>query len=94
MAGEFKSGQRIPTEEQLVDEFSVSRTTVRRATLELQHEGLIVIRRSAGTFVTEHGDELVLDPGDRAVCDGMVTVVRADGDTEIWRAGTRISSGV
>jgi DNA-binding GntR family transcriptional regulator len=91
-AGDLKPGHRIPTEDQLGDEFGVCRTTVRRATLELQHEGLIVARRSFGTFVAEPARDLVLASGDWATSAGAMTVRRADGSVETRPAGTRITA--
>ena len=45
-------GRRLPAEQALLAEHSVSRITVRRALAELEREGLIDRRRGAGTFVT------------------------------------------
>lgn len=50
-AGTLMPGSRIPTEEELIREYGVSRTTVRRAIQELERRGLIEIRRGRGTFV-------------------------------------------
>jgi len=49
--GQWKPGDRIPTEAQLVQQFGVSRITVARAVRELESEGLVERRRGAGTFV-------------------------------------------
>lgn len=52
--GDYRSGQRIPTEQELVRSFDVSITTVRRAVGLLVEEGLLDRRQGAGTFVAEH----------------------------------------
>ena len=52
-AGEFQIGSQLPTEEQLIQRFAVSRTTVRKAIQNLSDRGLIEIRRGTGTFVTQ-----------------------------------------
>lgn len=53
---DYKPGERIPTHEQLADEFKVTRLTVRQALLDLSQEGLLISTRGRGTFVTEDKD--------------------------------------
>ena len=50
-SGEWEIGRAIPTEMALVEEFAVSRTTVREALGVLAREGLIVRHRRRGSFV-------------------------------------------
>ena len=52
-AGSLSHGDRLPTEDQLIERFAVSRTTVRKAVENLVARGLVEIRRGKGTFVTE-----------------------------------------
>jgi GntR family transcriptional regulator len=54
VADGFEDG-RIPPETELATELGVSRTTVRDALSRLEHEGAIVRRQGAGTFVNPHG---------------------------------------
>jgi GntR family transcriptional regulator len=51
--GVLAPGSRIPTEEELVQKYGVSRTTVRKAVQEVERLELIEIRRGKGTFVRE-----------------------------------------
>lgn len=53
--GVYKPGDKLPSERELVDQFQVSRVTIREALTNLQNAGLIIIRRgmNAGTYVTE-----------------------------------------
>ena len=51
-AGEFRSGDRLPTERDLSAYYSVSRTCVREALLALEIAGLVSIRVGSGVFVT------------------------------------------
>jgi GntR family transcriptional regulator len=50
--GTLPLGERMPTEEQLADTFSVSRITAKRAMDELAAEDLVERRRGKGTHVT------------------------------------------
>src|SRR5215469_1564507 len=50
-SGALAPGSQLPSEEELVQSYGVSRTTVRKAVQELDRLGLIEIRRGRGTFV-------------------------------------------
>lgn len=52
-AQEYKPKDALPTEEELIRTFAISRTTVRQALQLLLNEGLIVRLAGRGTFVTE-----------------------------------------
>ncbi len=54
-AGVYKPGDKLPSERELVDQFQVSRVTVRDALKSLQVLGLISVRRGvhAGAYVSE-----------------------------------------
>jgi GntR family transcriptional regulator len=49
--GELAAGSQIPTEDELIRRFAVSRTTVRKAIQNLSLRGFVEIRRGVGTFV-------------------------------------------
>ncbi|GAB3626481.1 histidine utilization repressor [Pandoraea terrae] len=51
--GEWKPGDRIPSENNLVDTLGVSRMTVNRALRELTEQGTLVRLSGVGTFVAE-----------------------------------------
>jgi GntR family transcriptional regulator len=51
--GTLPQGSRLPNEEQLIERYQVSRTTVRQTIQNLVRRGLIEIRRGKGTFVLE-----------------------------------------
>lgn len=51
LAGSPPVGERLPTEDQLIERFGVSRITVRRAVQNLVARGLVEVRRGRGTFV-------------------------------------------
>ena len=52
ITGEYRSGDRIPSENELADQFGVSRLTARQAIQQLMQEGFLVCKRGVGTFVT------------------------------------------
>ena len=54
LAGRFKPGATLPTENSLAEEYRISRPTVRRALAEMEQEGLIRREQGRGTFVNEH----------------------------------------
>ena len=51
--GSLPAGSRLPSEDSLVQEYAVSRTTIRAAIQSLIQRGLVEIRRGKGTFVTQ-----------------------------------------
>lgn len=50
--GNYKSGDLIPTENELSEKFEISRTTVRQAVIELVQEGWLYRVKSKGTYVS------------------------------------------
>jgi GntR family transcriptional regulator len=50
-SGEYRVGDRIPTEMALAEQFKTSRITVRQALDSLAQEGLLVRKRRSGTFL-------------------------------------------
>jgi DNA-binding GntR family transcriptional regulator len=50
-SGEYKTGSKIPSENELCEEFNLSRPTVRQAISELVFEGKLQIIKGKGTFV-------------------------------------------
>ena len=53
--GDWKPGDKIPSENQLMALFGVSRGTVRQAVQKLGGEGLIFTRHGEGSFVQTTG---------------------------------------
>ena len=52
--GDWKPGQEIPSIRALAVDLRVSVITVKRAYLELEHEGVIVSRQGRGSFVADN----------------------------------------
>jgi DNA-binding GntR family transcriptional regulator len=51
-SGELRPGDMIPSESALIEEFKVSRITVRQALANMEQRGLVYRRRGRGTFVS------------------------------------------
>lgn len=54
--GEYKEGERLPTEHTLAERFSTSRPTVREALAQLRADGIIATRHGSGTTVMRRPD--------------------------------------
>jgi len=88
-SGQYKAGQRLPSESELVKTFGASRITVNRALRELQLGGVINRRAGSGSYVgtdvgrtytfglliPELGQTEVFEP----ICRGMAEAQATDG---------------
>ncbi|CAM3211237.1 GntR family transcriptional regulator [Paenibacillus lupini] len=52
LSGTYKSGEKIPSELALQEDYNVSRQTVRKAILELSNEGFLRSEKGSGTYVS------------------------------------------
>jgi GntR family transcriptional regulator len=59
-AGEYKPGERIPSEYKLASAFSIGRPTVRQAIDLLVRKRLLAKKRGSGTYVRHSGEEIDL----------------------------------
>jgi GntR family transcriptional repressor for pyruvate dehydrogenase complex len=50
-SGHYKRGERLPTEQEMIGEFDVSRTVVREAIANLKAKGLVHTQQGIGAFV-------------------------------------------
>lgn len=51
LTGQYAAGEQLPSEHQLIEQFAVSRITVRHAIANLVQQGLVESRRGRGVFV-------------------------------------------
>lgn len=54
LTGQLEPGEKLPTEEELITQFGVSRITIRNALSQLERDGLIERSRAKGTFVAHN----------------------------------------
>ena len=85
-SGHYAAGSQFPSEVELVDEYGVSRTTIRSALAALEAEGLIQRRWGVGTFVSRqnqiaHQIEEALDFSVLISASGHTPGVRVMGAT-------------
>jgi DNA-binding LacI/PurR family transcriptional regulator len=95
-SGDYRPGDRIPSEALLIQEFGVSRPTVARALQDLERRGLVKRRRGAGTYVSQVGGSgmlfglLIPGLGDTEVfepiCGAMARVAQQAGNSLVWGA--------
>lgn len=57
--GHLEPGQQLQTEDELADEFNVSRATIRQAVGELVARRLVLRKQGKGTFVQPTGDHML-----------------------------------
>ena len=89
--GEWAAEEPMPTEEELVAHFGVSRTTVRQAMSDLANEGLVVRHAGRGTFARQPlmvvRDAAMAQPDDRHRAARPAAVEEGSAGREARRAG-------
>jgi len=88
LSGEYRPGDRLPTEHELCRRFGISRTPVSRALSELAEEGVLVRQRRNGTFVNPHW---LRRPSDRA--EVRIVVPEGPWESMIRAAASTVSAG-
>jgi len=68
LSGNFKPGDKFPSERELVDQFQVSRIVIRESLRKLEAIGLLIIKRGSGMFVAS------TDSG--AISDALTTALK------------------
>jgi GntR family transcriptional regulator len=57
LAGEWRPGESLPSEQKLAEEYGLSQGTVRKAIEEMASDGLVSRQAGRGTFVTSHSGD-------------------------------------
>jgi DNA-binding FadR family transcriptional regulator len=64
-SGQYRKGDQLPTEKELIEEFGVSRTVVREAIANLKASGLVSTHQGKGAFVLDGGVRSFSIPDDK-----------------------------
>jgi GntR family transcriptional regulator len=91
--GALRSGDKLPTEAEMMADYGVSRIVVRQAIDVLRNEGLVVSQRGSGTFVRQQQPRTrrVLGNlyGSRPTNSPFAEAARASGMTPEWEYQSR-----
>ena len=74
-AGDWKPGEEIPSIRALAASLQVSVITIKRAYLELEHEGVIITRQGKGSYVADR-IELPMQLTDQELQEHLEAAVR------------------
>jgi GntR family transcriptional regulator len=85
--GAVGSGEALPTEQSLCNQFGVSRITVRRALADLAEAGLIERRHGVGSFVADNATARAHDPA-ASYMDGL-RQIEFETEVEVLELGVR-----
>jgi len=88
-SGEIAPSEKLPTEQEMIAAFGVSRTVVREAVAALRAEGLVESRQGAGVFVV--GDKrrqpFRIDADGAETVEGVIAIMELRRSVEIEAAG-------
>ncbi|MGH6922326.1 MAG: FadR/GntR family transcriptional regulator [Propylenella sp.] len=88
-SGELAAGARLPTEQEMIAAFQVSRTVVREAVAALRAEGLVATRQGVGAFVVDDAEPrpFSLAPGGLGSIDEVLDLMELRTAVETEAAG-------
>ena len=78
-SGEYQVGEKIPSEEQLMTIYGVSRVTVRNAIKQLVDENILIKRHGKGTFVSMPSYVESMTAGGSFTESGLICLKKATG---------------
>jgi glucuronate isomerase len=97
-AGEFASGERLPSERELASQLGVSRPSVREALIALEVKGIVEIRVGAGVFVTSSSKDAAVSSIDFDEGEGPFELLQArrivEGETAVRAASTATAADI
>lgn len=94
--GGYRSGEKLPTEADLMAEYGMSRIVIRNAIQTLVSEGLVTTQRGKGMFVRKQQPPRKRISGDlygkRPVASPMKRATEAEGRRSEWEHATRTTT--
>lgn len=72
--GDLNPGDKLPSERELQEQFGVSRSILREALRVVESQGMINIIQGKGTYVRKPGLRTVIEPVQRLINDGSITL--------------------
>lgn len=89
VSGNLEPNTRLPTEQEMIATFGVSRTVVREAIAALRSEGLVESRQGAGVFVARDMSRrpFRIDPDGLRTLQGVIDIMELRMSVEIEAAG-------
>lgn len=89
VAGVLVAGARLPTEQEMIAAFGVSRTVVREAVAALRAEGLVATRQGVGAFVAEDVPlrPFRIEPGGLGSIEEVLALIELRVAVEVEAAG-------
>lgn len=92
LGGEFRPGDRLPTEHQLVEQTGLSRPTVRAAMRILISSGLIRVRQGKGAFIRRRGPGITTGLQELRSTRGLILSQRGDCEIRYSRVERRAAT--
>lgn len=87
--GNLTPGERLPTEQEMMASFGISRTVVREAVAALRGDGLVKTRQGVGAFVAEDAQQrpFRIDPDQLVSLHNVLNIMELRMSVEIEAAG-------
>lgn len=83
ISGAYIPGEQLPTESDFIDQFGVSRITVRQALSALAEEGLIERRQGSGTFVAQRKSRKRMFEGEVHLSGSLDELIEMGSDSSV-----------
>jgi GntR family transcriptional repressor for pyruvate dehydrogenase complex len=89
LSGSLKTGEQLPAERELAQQFGVSRTAVREAVKALREKGLVEAFSGRGTFITNGTSQSI-----RQSLDRMLKIGHPEGSLQLAEVRAIIEPGI